>query len=49
MIHSYDTDEDEEDAEEKKRTALLQKKQNVEETHALASAAVDVWRSLLQA
>ena len=48
MIHSYETDEDEKDAEEKKRTALLQKKQNVEETHALTSAAVDVWRSLAQ-
>lgn len=46
MVRNYDTEED--DSTEKKRAALLQRKQNVEETYALTSAAVHAWRSLVR-
>ncbi len=47
IVRSHDTEED--DSTEKKRAALLQKKQNVDETYALTSAAVQAWRSLVGA
>lgn len=48
MIHSSDSDEEEQDEYEKKRKAAIEKRQNIQETCALTSAAVDMWRHLQQ-
>jgi hypothetical protein len=49
VIQNYDTDDEEEDVDEKRRLALAQRKQGIRETYALASAATDVWKTLVRA
>lgn len=48
MIHNSDTEEEEGDQDHKKKLAILQKRQNVKETCAVTSAAVDMWKTLQQ-
>jgi hypothetical protein len=49
MIHNAESEEEEEGEYEKKRVAARERKQNMQETCALTSAAVDMWKSLQQA